>query len=65
MKKKIKDKDYDSLCEFLEGWFSYANHANTHNLRSKIADTIENNFQGNISSLQIDRLIKQAEKGEC
>ena len=32
MKKKIEQKDYDSLCEFLEGWFSYANHADTYNL---------------------------------
>ena len=61
MKKKIEQKDYDSLCEFLEGWFSYANHADTYKLKNKIADTIENNFQGNISLLQIDRIIKYAE----
>ena len=60
MKKRIEQKDYDSLCEFLEGWFSYANHANTYNLRNEITDNVENNFQGNIHSLQIDRLIKQS-----
>ncbi len=63
MKKMIKEKDYDSLCEYLEGWMSYASHANTYNLRREIVDTIETNFQGNISLLQIDRLIKYAEQG--
>ncbi len=65
MRKKITQKDYDSLCEFLEGWISYANHADTYNLKNKITNTIETNFQGNISSLQIDRLIKYAEVGGC
>ncbi len=59
MKKRIEQKDYDSICEFLEGWFSYANHANTYNLRCKIAEKVENNFQGNISSLHINRMIKK------
>ncbi len=65
MRRRIIQGDYDSICEFLEGWLSYANHADTYNLRCKIADTVEANFQGNISSLQIDRLIKYAEVGEC
>ncbi len=65
MRKKITQKDYDSLCEFLEGWMSYANHANTYNLRHKIADTVENNFQGNTSLLQIDRQIKYVGQGKC
>ncbi len=65
MKKRIIQTDYDSLCEFLEGWMSYANHANTYNLKHKIADIVEANFQGNISLLQIDRLIKYAEVSEC
>ena len=59
MRKNIKDKDYDSICEFLEGWLSYANHANTYNLKHKITETIENNFQGNISLIHIDRMIKK------
>ena len=65
MRGRITQLDYDSLCIFLEGWFSYANHANTYNLKNRITDTIENNFQGNISLLQIDRIIKYAEVGEC
>ena len=59
MKKRINQEDYDSICEFLEGWMSYANHADTYNLKNKIAEKVEDNFQGNISSLHIDRLIKK------
>ncbi len=65
MKKKITQKDYDSLCEFLEGWMAYASHADTYNLRHKIADNIESNFPGNISLLQIGRLIKYTKRGGC
>ncbi len=59
MKKRSNQEDYDSICEFLEGWMSYANHADTYNLKNKIAEKVEDNFQGNISSLHIDRLIKK------
>lgn len=62
MKGKIAQKDYDSICEYLEGWIAYANHADTYNLRHEITDTVESNFQGNIHSLQIDRLIKLSQK---
>ena len=66
MKKRIKqDSDYDSLCIYLEGWLSYASHANTHKLRYNVTNIIESNFEGGISSLHLDRLIKQAEGGEC
>ncbi len=58
MIKRIRQKDYDSLCVFLESWKSYAKHANTYNLRKKIANIVESNFEGNTSLLQIDRLIK-------
>ncbi len=59
MKKRITEGDYDSICEFLEGWMSYANHADTYNLRNKITDNIEDSFTGRISLLHIDRLIKK------
>ncbi len=55
---QIAQRDYDSLCEYLEGWMSYANHADTYNLRQKIADIVEVAFPGNTSLLQIGRLIK-------
>ena len=63
MKRRIAQivrRDYDSLCEFLEGWMSYANHANTYNLRQKIVNIVEDIFPGRISLLQIDRVIKYA-----
>ncbi len=62
MKGKITQTIYDSICEFLEGWMAYAKHGNTYKLRHKIADIIETNFPGNISLLQIDRLIKQTKR---
>ncbi len=65
MRKNITQEDYDSICVFLEGWMSYAKHANTYNLRHEIADMVEDNFRGNIPLLQLDRLIKQAERGVC
>lgn len=61
MKRKIMLEDYDEVYNFLDGWMSYADHANTYNLRRKIAKTVEINFQGAISLLQIDRMIKYAE----
>ncbi|HEC66252.1 MAG TPA: hypothetical protein ENI23_13255 [bacterium] len=61
MKKRIKqDSDYDSLCIYMEGWLSYASHANTHKLKHNVTDNVESNFNGHISSLHLDRLIKQA-----
>lgn len=57
--KKIKEKDYDSMCESLEGWQAYANQANTYKLRCRIARFVESLFNGNISLLHLDRLIKQ------
>ncbi len=58
MKKRIDIGDYDPICEFLEGWFSYANHANTYNLRHKVTENIEDSFPGRISKLHMDRMIK-------
>lgn len=57
MKKKIAQRDYGSVCEFLEGWMAYANHADTYNLRNKIVKTVESNFQGDML-LNMDRLIR-------
>ncbi len=60
MRIKITQEDYDNTYIFLEGWTSYAKHANTYNLRHKITETVEGNFQGNISLLEIDRWIKHS-----
>lgn len=61
MRRQLKQDNYDSLCEYLEGWMNYARYGNTYNLRREIADNVESRFQGFISSLQIDRLIKLAD----
>jgi len=61
MNRKIKQEDYDSLSEYLEGWTAYAKYADTYNLRNRIAHQIEQVFQGNISLLEIDRLAKYVE----
>lgn len=60
MKNQIKRTNYDSLCEYLEGWAAYAKHANTFNLRRRIAEIVEGLFPGNISLLQIGRLSKHS-----
>lgn len=58
MKKNLIQSNYDSLCEKLEGWLSYAKQANTFNLRKKLTNIVESNYRGFISLLQIDRLEK-------
>lgn len=61
MREKIRQDDYDSLCEYVEGWSAYASQADTFDLRVSIGDSIEQRFPGEISSLQIGRLMKYAE----
>ena len=60
MNRQLKQTNYDSLCGYLEGWIAYAKYGNTYNLRNKIANIIEKKFPGNISLLQIDRLLKHS-----
>lgn len=66
IKKRINhETDYDSLCESIQGWMSYAKHANTFSLRRKIAGIVESIFNGYISLLQIDRYYKQSKTRVC
>lgn len=59
MQRKIaQDNSYDDVHQYLEGWSTYASHGNTFNLRRRIAAQVEERFQGQISSLEIDRLGK-------
>lgn len=58
MSRQLTKKNYDSLYEYLDGWFSYANHANTFNLRKKVGKFVDCNFKGKISLLEIDRLVR-------
>ncbi len=50
--KKIQ---YDIIYDFLEGWLTYAKHADTYNLRKKIIIEFENYFHGEISTKEINR----------
>ncbi|MBD3164069.1 hypothetical protein GF323_02640 [Candidatus Woesearchaeota archaeon] len=50
--------DYDSIYDFMEGWFAYAKHANTHNLRKKISAELDSNFSNEISTKEINRMAK-------
>ena len=58
MRRNILQGNYDSLCEYLEGWTAYASHANTFSLRKRIAKLVEGRFQGYTSLLQINRYLK-------
>lgn len=59
--KKYKDKkiDYDAIYDFFEGWFAYAKHANTYNLRKKIAIEMADTFPSEISTKEINRATKE------
>jgi RNA-directed DNA polymerase len=61
LKKEYKDKriDYDTIYDFFEGWFAYAKHANTYNLRKKIAIEMADSFPNEISTKEINRVIKE------
>jgi len=47
--------EYDSIYDFLEGWFAYSKQANTRNFRNKILKDIEKEFIGEISTKEINR----------
>ncbi len=59
MKEKIvKAISFDFLCKSLQGWMAYTMQANTYKLRNKLTNLIEFLFPGDISFLELDRLIK-------
>jgi len=49
---------YDKIYESFQGSFAYAKHANTYNFRNKLIKKIENYFPNEISSIEINRYIK-------
>ena len=53
---KYRKIDYDSIYDFLEGWFAYAKQANTYILRKKLAEKIENTFPNEISTKEINKI---------
>jgi len=54
--KKI---DYDQIYDFLEGWTAYAKQADTYKKRRKIMIEIEEKFNSEISTKEVNRLIKE------
>lgn len=55
---RLAQRNYDMICLFLEGWLAYAKRASIYTLHRKISSFVEALFPGQISLLQIDRLIK-------
>ena len=60
LKKDYKEKriDCDILYDFLEGWFAYAQNANNHKLRKKIASEFEKEFPNELSTKEV-RMAKE------
>ena len=60
LKKDYKNSkvDYDIIYDFFEGWFAYAKHANTYHLRKKFAIEIEKEFTNEVSTKEINRMVK-------
>ncbi len=49
---------YDDIYNFIEGWLAFAKNANTYNLRRRVLLMVKKQFQGEMSSKEIDKLIK-------
>jgi len=49
---------YDKIYESFQGWFAYAKHAQTYELRKNLYKNIEAHFPNEISSIEIDRWLK-------
>ncbi len=53
--KKI---DYNKIYDCAQGWIAYARHANTRNLRKRIAQLVDQYFPNELSTTEINRLLK-------
>lgn len=60
-----RETNYDKIYNFLEGWFAYTRQANTYNLRNKVIAELEKGFPGQLSTKEINRLIKEYKKVTC
>ncbi len=65
MKTKLFEKqsrldilNFDKIYATFEGWLSYTMQANTSNLRTKIINDFEIKFKKEVSSIEVNRLIK-------
>jgi retron-type reverse transcriptase len=64
LKQKYLSKEigYDEIYNFVEGWTAYAKNANTYRLRRKFLKEVEDDFQNEISSKEINRYFKIQKK---
>ena len=53
---------YDEIYDFLEGWIAYARQANTHKLRKRILQQLEEKFAGEISAKEVNRGLRKRKK---
>ena len=53
-----KNINYDAIYDAFGGWLAYAMLGNTYNLRRKITKRIEELFNHDISSAEVNRLLK-------
>lgn len=54
---------YDAIYDSVEGWLTYAKHANTYRLREKFMLRVEQEFPNEISTKEINRLEKDFGSG--
>jgi len=57
-----KELTYDKIYEILQGSFAYMKQANTYNLRKKMYLKIEKVFSKEVSSLEVNKIIKHFKK---
>lgn len=50
---------YDKIYEHFQGWLAYAQHANTYQLRKRMAKNIEAYFPNKISTIEYNRIRKR------
>src|SRR3989344_4871314 len=53
---------YDDIYVSFEGWYAYSKNANTFELRKSIEGEFRQLFKGMVSTIEINRQIKNAEK---
>ncbi|MBU1245453.1 MAG: reverse transcriptase/maturase family protein [Nanoarchaeota archaeon] len=50
--------NYDKIYDSLQGSFAYMERANTHRLKKKLLKQVEDNFKGEISSVEVNKYLK-------
>ena len=60
LKEEFKEDkiNYDNIYDFLEGWVAYSKQANAYKLRNKLGLVIERSFPNEISTKEINRIVK-------